>query len=38
VWTKKGQEFIKKMIQGNKYKEKEINKKNNKDYDKSFFV
>ena len=38
VWTKKGQEFIKKMIQGNKYKEKETKKKNNKDYDKSFFV
>jgi hypothetical protein len=38
VWTKKGQEFIKKMIQGNKYKEKETNKKNNKDYDKSLFV
>lgn len=38
VWTKKGQEFIKKMIQGNRHKEKETNKKNNKDYDKSFFV
>ena len=30
VWTPKGQEFIKKMIQGNRHKEKEINKKNNK--------
>ena len=30
VWTKKGQEFIKKMIQGNRHKEKARNFKNNK--------
>ena len=30
VWTPKGQEFIKKMIQGDRYKEKETNNKINK--------